>query len=336
MASLGALPVELLRIIGDYVYADAATNYAAPQSRHGAVNDLVSLTMTSRHFHGVFNPLLYHWDRGHGLYAMSWAINRHKPRTLQKILAVGVDVDREVHDYSSGMTARPISMALESRSLDCLKLLLEYGANPDGAHVSDHPYRISDSSSALYFSQSQHREDEEVALILLKHGARKYFRMPYTLKPIVSTTALHQAAACGHVKVVQHLLAEGDIEVDMPDKFGRTPFYHAAIRHEDTTAILQMLLEHGANRSSDTCILERALRDGHVENVILLLCKQTDFCHQTLYNYLYDLNYRLLERTKTFPGDSLDEDVPRIISKLIDLGADFNNPPPPFFDEHGK
>jgi len=90
-------------------------------------------------------------------------------------------------------------------------------------------------------------------------------------------TLLSWAAEKGHTKIVQHVLARGDVEVDAKDKMGRTPLSWAS--EGGHTAIAKILLPRTdveANTKDDNrrTPLSRAAQNGHIEIVQLLLARQ--------------------------------------------------------------
>lgn len=67
---------------------------------------------------------------------------------------------------------------------------------------------------------------------------------PGAAEPTRQVTALHNAAAQGHERIVTRLLALG-VDVNAPDWHGNTPLIMAV--HGGHGAIVQRLLQHGAN-----------------------------------------------------------------------------------------
>mmetsp|Transcript_2420 Transcript_2420/g.4319 ORF Transcript_2420/g.4319 Transcript_2420/m.4319 type:complete len:169 (-) Transcript_2420:71-577(-) len=85
-------------------------------------------------------------------------------------------------------------------------------------------------------------------------------------------TALMQAAAYGHNKIVSWMLKEEGIDVDATNMYGNTALYWAASNGH--TAILEMLLQHGAcaNVSNNDGVLpiDRARANHHTMCVKIL------------------------------------------------------------------
>ncbi|KAH6637277.1 ankyrin repeat-containing domain protein [Chaetomium tenue] len=87
----------------------------------------------------------------------------------------------------------------------------------------------------------------EIAKSLLLAGATVVRNPP---NGPASYGALHQAAAAGHVDLVRYILdTHPEIDVDVPDELGMTPFYHAYINARwDST--IPILMARGANINS--------------------------------------------------------------------------------------
>lgn len=104
--------------------------------------------------------------------------------------------------------------------------------------------------------------------MLLDHGADP------SLKDRHSRTALHRAAAGGHLPAVQ-LLAAWGAEVNAPDSLGLTPLHHAA--RGDHVDIASHLLDKGAQVNAAGWLhktpLQVASERGHDSTVELLLSR---------------------------------------------------------------
>ena len=60
------------------------------------------------------------------------------------------------------------------------------------------------------------------------------------------TTSLTRASGPGHSAVVRQLLAEDNLIVDIPDRYGNTALHTAA--EEERAEVAQLLISHGASR----------------------------------------------------------------------------------------
>lgn len=324
------------------------------------VCDLAALSLTNRYLHRVFNPLLYQWDRDHATRAVSWAIRRNSLATLEKALSLGLDVNAKIYPFSREeeeewedegyRRLRPIEEALRKGSEASLEWLLKHGATMDGPIVEGFPYRTTDESSAVLLAQKRHK-NEAAVLILLDHGASVFFAGEkywddlddVEVSPV--ETALHNAAELGHARVVQRLLLEHTIDINMRDTVGMTPLCRAVSRAEDSTAIIELLFQHGASPPEQR-MLPHMLLVCHPQNLAFLARTQTDYDRELLHNCLIELSSRL-EGTHSYgeaiynEATSYDQIPPRaqdvfaLLSKLVESGADFNYPPPRYATETG-
>ncbi|KAK6200707.1 hypothetical protein LQW54_009588 [Pestalotiopsis sp. IQ-011] len=318
------------------------------------VCDLAALSLTDRYLHRVFNPLLYQWDRDHATRAVSWAIRRNSLATLEKALSLGLDVNAKIYPFSREEEAgwedekyrrlRPIEQALRKGSEASLEWLLKHGATVDGPVVEGFPHRTTDEYSALLLAQKQYK-NEDAALILLDHGASVFFAGEkywddddddIEVSPV--ETALHNAAELGHARVVERLLLEHTIDINVRDTCGMTPLCLAVGRPEDSTAIVELLFQHGAS-SPEEHMLPQMLLTCHPQNLAFLARTQTDYPRDLLHNCLIELGSRLeamhpYGEVPTYDDiPSWAQDVVAILSKLVESGADFNYPPPRYATE---
>lgn len=146
-----------------------------------------------------------------------------------------------LHDVEDGNGHPPLFLAIGKGDVEMVKLFIEHGADVDihnagGKSALDHA--IS--------SSKQHKDNEkttEIVKFLLEQCVVATVRELHTAcecedtdmvaligsqdginvnQPINGSTALHVAAACGRVKVVQYLLTELQADANQKNKEGQT------------------------------------------------------------------------------------------------------------------
>lgn len=295
------------------------------------------------------------------LRAVYWAIKHQSLGTLKRAQASGVDFGG-ITSLSSHWGS-PLELALlysNDDTLTIFKWLLENGSDPNPScsarEIKGVPYPVSDASeSALCKAIGGHHE--KAALLLLDHGAAVFFTEPQEEPDdrIVIDTALHEAAKSGCLRVVERLLKDGPLGFGDLDSNGHTPLMCAAGTWSSSRVkITRLLLQHGANPlwrpKGVHSALSMAMQCCHVRNVFTLLqharqdSSNTElFSHASLWELLSLPAWRLV-RTPGHGSHQGFSHVAAILSVFVKLGADFNNPPPPYAsgqegfpsDEHRK
>ncbi|XP_043118079.1 ankyrin repeat and SOCS box protein 2-like [Puntigrus tetrazona] len=155
----------------------------------------------------------------------------------------------------------PLLLALHGPHLECVRSLLEAGADPD----------ISNKNKETPLYKACERESVGAVKLLLAFGAavnQRCYR---------GRTALHEAARRGNSALCETLL-EARAAVDARDADDITAAVEAA-RHGHTAA-LEYLIHNGAGVNAQTCdgntALTEACRHGHTETVKLLLKHHAD------------------------------------------------------------
>lgn len=363
MARLETLPNEILYAIASCITADCVTQRVYQRrAKRGIERTLAALSLLNRHFHQIFDLRLYRWNRDCGQRALNWAIQKQSFPTIEKALAAGFDLNRAsvaripplmVKRYAWRENMRPIEVAIKSERNDVLKWLLEHGASPDYGrilHVSRDDgttsHRASDVKTSALYLVLHETQNEEAARLLLDHGALVYFaeltRRESRFEP--RTTALHVAAGAGMAGVVEKLLRMEDaIRLDHKDRDHQTALTHCAQKPSSQKAVIDIFLRHGAHPTRMTTGMDdplcNALYHGHMDNVLALIQAVADasssdadftpWSYVALTQYIMALDSRATENQCSGPF-APDKEIQTILAKFLEVGADFNNPPPPY------
>ena len=157
---------------------------------------------------------------------LACAIHGGNINCLRLLLEAGADIDNA--DFY-GRT--PLHLSAQCGHLDCLQLLLEAGAETDKADPN--------GNAALHWAAWSGRLD--CLRLLLQAGADK------NKGDTMGRTPLHGAAECGHLDCLR-LLLEAGADKDKVDTTGETPLHKAArVGHPEC---LRLLLEAGADASA--------------------------------------------------------------------------------------
>ncbi|EAQ90278.1 hypothetical protein CHGG_02213 [Chaetomium globosum CBS 148.51] len=137
--------------------------------------------------------------------------------------------------------------------------------------------------------------------------------------------ALHQAAAAGHVDLVRYILdTHPDIDVDVPDELGMTPFYHAYINARwDST--IPILMARGANINSRVrVVFDR--RHGDVQtNVRLDATPLAEACRLGRFEdalKLIDLGANVTMGVQLGNDSAINMNIPPLHLCCMDFGLD--------------
>ncbi|KAI4597526.1 hypothetical protein KJ359_004228 [Pestalotiopsis sp. 9143b] len=293
MARLETLPIELLRLIADFVVANAIPNNIETKGPfRWAYCDLAALALTNQEFNRIFEPLLYQWDEQQDeCHSISWAVQSDEIGTLERALASGFDFNRTLHTLSArrdlpGYNDVIVGISLGTYADHILKWLLEHGTKPEPFEprtLETLPHPASYERESPLFQSFGFCHNQEVALILLQCGARPFF-----IQPNVTSYkhALGEAARAGFERVVEQLLQDGTFQWAFLDGNGCTALDHAVEATFPNTAVIEVLLRHGASdfrrkesglgnamspRDLYNGLLLQAFQGGHVDNVVALL-----------------------------------------------------------------
>lgn len=161
----------------------------------------------------------------------------------------------------------PLLLACLNKHMEIVKLLLNYGVNPNLMGVD----RDEENVTCLTFACRE--EALDLLELLLKHGADpNLLDYPDEIPPLVNAcinnrinvvkplldyganihsnnlfgTPLIQACRRGYLKVARLLLDRG-ANVNLASSYGDTPLISAVRRRPPHTELIQLLLEHGAD-----------------------------------------------------------------------------------------
>lgn len=133
--------------------------------------------------------------------------------------------------------ATPLHLAAHFGHRETLEFLLLRGA--DKNVISRHEIQVTPLHAALYGRRT------EIAKILLSHGADVTIKRGGKNWPRAGWTALHYAAGCGFVDLVEPMLDLG-ADIHARDDEGRTPFSVALEESQD--AVAEILRRRGAQQ----------------------------------------------------------------------------------------
>ncbi|ERF68216.1 hypothetical protein EPUS_05297 [Endocarpon pusillum Z07020] len=200
------------------------------------------------------------------------AIDDDDPRTVKKMMELGVDPNQQIYRTVCGSIITPFQRACQMRSVGLVRVLIDAGADVEG--TESHGW--SALTCALeYFEDDDDPCPAELVRLLLGAGTK--------VNPRDGRSPLGIAAKSGSVETVALLIVAG-AEVNLPDgRLGTTPLMKALqsewfISDDIVIAIVMKLLDAGADPKATACYggkfmtaLEAALLRDSNELVQLLL-----------------------------------------------------------------
>jgi ankyrin repeat protein len=243
------------------------------------------------------------------------AVENRKHKVAEQLLDRGVSPD----------TSPKVCVVIATRNedMDMLKLLLEFGADPDG--------KQSDGATALG-TACWGNGNEPFVKILLNYGADVNLPGAHNIPPIQAAFRLNRPdivtllLAAGRdpnekltsnhtplewvcenimVELAKLLVAYG---ADVNLKGFRAPLY-AAVRSKDC---VEFLLSNGVDLAKNPEFLEEAVRGDHMETVKFLLSKGAD------------INHHGFDRNRTPLGSACQRDNPEMVTLLLSYEANPN------------
>ncbi|KAI4892274.1 hypothetical protein NFI96_011998 [Prochilodus magdalenae] len=152
-------------------------------------------------------------------------------------------------------------IATDGKHLDCVKCLLEAGADPD----------ISNKNKETPLYKACEQESTDIVRVILAFGGAVNQRCHR------GWTALHEAVRRGNTELCETLLQAG-ATIDPPSTYGITPLIEAA--RYGRTKVVDYLIQKGAKVNLQSCegttALSEASKHGHLDTVELLLRHHAD------------------------------------------------------------
>ncbi|KAF5563258.1 ankyrin protein [Fusarium napiforme] len=156
-----------------------------------------------------------------GLTPLSYAVENRRESLVRLFL-----------DTAPGDISIELGRAVEYGHKSIVRLLLEHGAEVD----------CSTTPGFTPLLRATRANNEDIVRLLLANGANQ--------DPLYSlSTPLLSAAVRGYDGIVKLLLDTGRVEIDRPDRFGRTALSHMA--QHGNEGIVRMLLDMGANPNTE-------------------------------------------------------------------------------------
>ncbi|KAF4415810.1 Ankyrin repeat [Fusarium acutatum] len=156
-----------------------------------------------------------------GLTPLSYAVENKRESLVRLFL-----------DTEPGDISIELGRAVDNGHETIVRLLLEHGAEVD----------CSTTPGFTPLLRATRSKNEDIIRLLLANGANP--------DPLYSmSTPLLSAAVRGYDAIVRLLLETGRVEIDRPDRFGRTALSHMAQHGNETT--VRTLLDMGANPNTE-------------------------------------------------------------------------------------
>ena len=177
---------------------------------------------------------------------LHFAVESNQNYFVEEILKRKVDVDVE----SSILCSMPISTAIINKNLECVKLLLEYGADVN--------FKNNSGKTPIWYASAYGSVD--IFKLLVERGADLELKNKFDIKLI------HVAALFDNINIVKHLI-ENDVDVNTKDNYGDTPLHYASIKGH--LECVKLLLESGADpkikNNEEETPLHMASKCGYLE-----------------------------------------------------------------------
>lgn len=246
-----------------------------------------------------------------------YSINRDEPDTLDRLLRSGVDPNTIFDGFDAlgkSLFWSALHFCCEKGRLECARLLLAAGANPD----------VGDRWCMTPLMYAIRTEWHNMVELMLNSGAT------VDLQDTKGRTPLHLAAECSDDVCVK-ILCEAGADVDITDLVGRNPVWTAVSHDGRVSHVTRLLGAHCdvtvPDKRDKRLALQQAIvyaEKDRVEYVRLLLEAGSDVNHRDEANLNSMLN--LLYKWRRVGREVSDDDM-TIAVMLLDSGYRLNDVP---------
>ncbi|KAJ5272703.1 hypothetical protein N7478_007828 [Penicillium angulare] len=195
------------------------------------IQDIYHLMLVNRAFHNLLVPEIYqrHTLDRHGKVLLKYVAAGNKSG-VRVMLSQGADINYRPRDKSANTA---LQIAIDDKTLDLVKFLLEKGAQPNLAITHPEYKRRPLDSSVHNFP----KDDLDMMILLLDYGADPNFPNYNGKTPFFTSVEL------GHFTKMETLLARG-ADLKIRASLDGSTVLHEAIRHF-RPSMMQFLLEKG-------------------------------------------------------------------------------------------
>ncbi len=255
------------------------------------------------------------------------AVEKEDVTIVKRLLEIGVHPNLLNQGNYQVEFRLPLHMAIDTKNLELVQLLLEHNADPIAPGLSIH----------VPLEQAIKQDSPELVRLLLKYEADPNHYMGSSL------SLLHQATQKNQLEIMELLLADGaDPEVQVKGHY----FYHPALREAQSVEAIRLLIKYGAKTDpalmgkfsffiwpmdrGQTDVVEEFIRIGvpvdsaelwntaiksnHRHQQMIPLCKllleagldvnlPIDYYGFPLFRAIYSLNLELVELFLTYGAD---------------------------------
>lgn len=170
--------------------------------------------------------LLFYLDKSYRLNKMMVnSISKGDSKKVNKL----INYDKTIVDHYIGKGSTPLVLATKLNKINCVKVLLRNGANPNKADS----YGMNPLHYACIYN------NVTIASLLIRSGAdtnATSLRVPYE-------TPLHLAVLYDGIDIIS-ILAKNNADINQLNEFGITPLHYAVMKQDIKK--IQLLIKYGA------------------------------------------------------------------------------------------